>query len=323
MQLDAMLDKCRREQWEVEALDWTGTPRAMTRADELAIVQYFTDMAGIERLAGALFAEQARRAEEPVLREIFQTFVKDEARHAEAAERLARYYDVHRYHRYRMSPALTKFAPRFVKVIRHLSADLANTYITSGELILDIALLRSIDDHVGDAMSQRAMHLINRDESRHIAVDFHMVDYYGSETYAERLRSDPPRSRTHRLRASLAFASALYYAAPFFKDVFFEPMRVCDPSGKRMREAFKRVQLVGRKATPRRHGFVKALRALQDVYNDSATGRLVFGRLIERVLGVDPELIARLYTEAERRRAEAMSFDELAEDALKAKYTSR
>lgn len=320
MQLEAMLDKCRREQWDVGDLDWSGTPRAMAREDELAIVQYFTDMAEIERLAGALFAEQIRHADDPILKEIFRSFVRDEARHARTAERLAAYYDVHRYRAYRVNPALARFAPRFVQVIRHLSADLANAYVTSGELILDIALLRSIDDHVGDAMSQRAMQLINRDESRHIAVDFHMLDYYGSAAYAERLRRQPPRSRTARLRASLVFASALYYAAPFFRDVFFEPMRVCDPSGMRMREAFKRVQLAGRKTTPRRHAFIKVLRVLQDIYNDSPTGRRVFGRLIERILGVDPEMIARLYTEAERRRAEAMSFDAMAEEALKAKY---
>jgi hypothetical protein len=35
---------------------------------------------------------------------------------------------------------------------------------------------------------------------------------------------------------------------------------------------------------------------------------------------VSPELIHRLYTEEELARARAMSFDELAEDALRAKY---
>jgi hypothetical protein len=72
----------------------------------------------------------------------------------------------------------------------------------------------------------------------------------------------------------------------------------------------------------RRSAFVKAMTGLQDAYNDQAVVRLVFGRLIERVLGVDAEMISRLYTDAERKRAERMSFDELAEEALAAKYAA-
>jgi hypothetical protein len=320
MQLEAMLEKCRREQWDVADLDWTGKPREMSRADEIAIVQYFTDMAGIERLAGALFAEQERKAEEPVLREIFRTFVIDEARHAAAAERLARYYDVHRHQAYEINPSLAKFAPHFVDAIKYVSAEIANVYITSGELILDVALLRSINDHVGDAMSQSAMDLVNRDESRHIAVDFHMIEYYCSREYAERLEVEPRPSVKHRLKATWAFAHVLYHASPFFKAVFFDPMEVVDPSGKRMREAFKRIQLIGSKPTARRTAFVRVMAVMQTVYNDYPLARRLFGRAIERFIGVSPAMLARLYTEEERRRVETMSFDELALEALSAKY---
>ena len=90
-----MLDKCRRNQWSTDDLDWTQPPREMSRADEEAVVQYFTNMAGIELLAGALFREQRERATNPTLREIFDSFVKDEQRHSEVATRLAKYYDVH------------------------------------------------------------------------------------------------------------------------------------------------------------------------------------------------------------------------------------
>lgn len=320
MQLDAMLEKCRREQWDLSDLDWSGRPRAMSRADEIAIVQYFTDMAGIERLAGELFAEQERRADDPVLREIFRTFVVDEARHAAAAERLARYYDVHAYQAYETNPSLAKFAPHFAHAIRFLSAEIANVYITSGELILDVALLRSINDHVGDAMSQSAMDLINRDESRHIAVDFHMVEYYCSRAYVERLAAEPAPPLAQRLRATWAFANVLYHAAPFFKAVFFDPMDVVDPTGRRMREAFKRIQLLGTKPTVRKTAFVRFMAALQDVYNDHPLARRVFGRAIERFIGVTPEVLSRLYTDEERRQVARMSFDELASEALAAKY---
>lgn len=322
MDLEAMLDKCRREQWSVGDLDWSGRPREMSRADEIAIVQYFTDMAGIERLAGALFAEQERKVDDPVLKEIFRTFVKDEVRHAHAAQMLADFYDVHGYRVYQQSAALRRFTPYFVDAIRYLTPDIANAYITAGELILDVALLRSINDHVHDEMSERAMALINRDESRHIAIDFRMVEYYASPEYREALRRAPQPSLEHRARARLALFNLIWHGAPFFKDVFFEPMHVVDPSGRRLREAFKRIQMLGVKPGVREHPFTRFMTTLQDVYNDHPVMRVVFGRAIERIVGVSPELIVRLYSEDEKRQVERMSFDDLARDALQAKYVN-
>ncbi len=169
-----MLAKCREQQWKVGDIDWSRPPRPMSKGDEIALVQYFTDMVAIERLAGALFLEQVRRVSDPTLRAIFQTFVKDEVRHAHAAQMLADHYDVHHYRSYRISPSLERFYPPFLDAVKYLSDDIANAYITSGELILDIALLRSINDFAKDETSDAAMRLINRDESRHIAIDYHM-----------------------------------------------------------------------------------------------------------------------------------------------------
>jgi hypothetical protein len=322
MDLDAMLEKCGREQWSVGDLDWSGRPRDMSPEDEIAIVQYFTDMAGIERLAGALFEAQRRNADDPRLEAIFKSFVKDEIRHAHAAQMLADYYDVHHYRRYVTSPALMRFAPHFMNLIQYLPPEIANTYITSGELILDVALLRSIDDHVDDEMSNRAMELINRDESRHIAVDFRMVEHYASRQYKQKLRQRPPAPLPKRLRAAWAFISVLYFGAPFFRDVFFEPMHHIDPSGRRIREAFKRIQLLGTKQELQEHPFTRFMTGLQDVYNDRPAVRLLFGRLIRRITGVDESLMARLYDQKEVERSNRMSFDELAEEALSAKFAS-
>lgn len=317
-----MLEKCERGQWNVNDLDWSGTPRPMSRDDEIAIVQYFTDMAGIERLAGALFAEQEKKVDDPTLKKIFKTFVRDEARHARAAEMLARYYDVHHYQSYEQSESLRAFTPHFVDAVKHLSPDIANAYITGGELILDVALLRSIDDHVHDDMSASAMELINRDESRHIAIDFHMIEYYASDAWAAKRRASPPRALRERARAWWAFVNVIYRAAPFFRDVFFEPMSVVDPSGKRLREAFKRIQLVGKKPDVQRHPFTRFMQTLQDVYNDHAVVRLLFGGVLTRVIGVPGNLVERLYTEEESRRALHMSFDELAAEALAVKHAT-
>ena len=319
MDLPHFLTKCRRDQWSVNDLDWKQSPRAMSAADEEAIVQYFTDMATIERLAGALFREQERRVADPVLKAIFRTFIVDEARHAAVAERLARFYDVRRLRAYRTSASLERFAPHFVDAIRYLSDDVANAYVTAGELMLDIALLRSVNDYVNDDMSAAAMKLVNRDESRHIAIDYHMVEYYASAEYLERLaKASRDQSMGNRARAWWAFAHVLYYAKPFFRDVFFLPMSRVDPTGTRLREAIRRFQLLGEKPGVGDRPFGRFLLTMQDVFNHPVAGK-VLGPLAARLAGMEPEFMAQLNSEGERARAKTMSYAAMAEEALAAK----
>jgi hypothetical protein len=318
MDLERMLDRCVREQWSIGALRFDGPVRPMSREMEVAIVQCFTDMAGIERLAAALFEEQARRAEDPTLRRIFETFVQDELRHAEAAERLAARFDVHARCRYEVTPALSRFAASFVDAVRYLPPDIANAYIMVGELILDVALLRSLDDALGDPVTREVMRLVNRDESRHIAVDFHMFDHYASDAYAARAATEPPRPARERIAGALALSRMMRHARPFFKEVFVDPMALVDPSGRRIREAVKRLQLVLRRPGAGRRPFTRFMQILFSAY-ENPVARALVGPAIVRVVGIEPEMLRAQYTEQERRRAVAMSVDELTEDALAAK----
>jgi hypothetical protein len=319
MDLERMLRMCREGQWRVGDLDFTQRPRPMSRDDEMAVVQYFTDMAQIERLAGALFVEQERRAEEPVLKEIFATFVTDEMRHSHAAQMLADHYDVHRYKVYRTSESLARFFPNFVDAIRHLSDDVANAYITSGELVLDIALLRSIDDFVDDPLSAQAMELINRDESRHIAIDYYMVGVYASDAYREKKRRNAPKkTMAQHAAGARAFAAMTRWGRPFFRDVFFAPMQRIDPSGVRLREAFKRMQILGSKPGVGDLPLARFWGVMMDLYNHPRTGHRA-KEVIARIVGAEPEFMERLATEEELARAHRLSFEQLAEEALEAK----
>jgi len=308
-----MLEKCRRDQWSVDDLDWRLAPPRLPHDKQRAVVQYFTDMAGIERLAKALFALQARKEQDPTLRAIFESFVVDEERHAVAAERLAKFYDVEKLERYAMSPALVAFRPHFLRVVELMSPEIANGYITAGELLLDVALLRSLDDYVDDEMSHRAMELINRDESRHIAIDFHMT-----EKYAEEAGASFSRSWRDSLVAAAALVRMIWHAKPFLEQVFLAPMDKTDPSGKRLKEAIKRIQLVGRKPSVARRPFTRVMLAVQDAFNHPVIGRLA-GPVLLRIAGGDARTIKRLFTDEELARSQRMSFDELAEEALAAK----
>lgn len=310
-----MLEKCRRDQWSLEGLNWSQTPRSLSRFEEESIVQYFTNMAGIERLAGALFEEEGRRTHDPRLQEIFASFVRDEARHAEVAERLAHHYDRHHYRRYELDPNFRRFSPAFVEAIRHLTPEVANVYITTGELILDVALLRSLQSYVDDPLCDQAMHLINRDESRHIAIDFHMVEHYASPAYQAELARLPKPGLRERANGWWALSRLLFYARPFLRAVFFEPMDLVDPSGQRLLEAFRRIQIIANRSNVKERPFVRFMLLLQDAFRNPLLG-FFFGRLLLRLIGTDARVIQKLYDEADLARAEAMSMDELCEEAL-------
>lgn len=315
-----MLDKCVRDQWAIDDLDWSVPPPEMPRDKEEAVVQAFVDMAGIELLAGALFDVQRRKTSDPTLAKIFSTFVADEKRHSAVAARLAKHYDVHHYRTYTESPALTKFRPYFLEVVENTSPEIANAYITAGELILDVALLRSIDDYVDDEMSHAAMHLINRDESRHIAVDFHMTEYYCSDEHLASIRRRPRQSPREVAAGLRSVGTMMWHAKPFLQQVFLAPMDRTDPTGKRVQEAFKRIQLVLRKPTVARTPFSKMMIGLQGLYNHPVFGK-VFGRILLRLLGAEDRAARILFTPEELARTQRMSFDELAEEALQAKYS--
>jgi hypothetical protein len=320
MDLGRMLEKCVRDQWSINDLDWNVPPPELPRDKEEAVVQAFLDMAGIELLAGALFEVQRDKTTDPTLKKIFSTFVADEKRHSAVARRLSEHYNVHRYREYVESPALTQFRPHFLALVRDTSPEIANAYITSGELILDVALLRSLDDYVADEMSHRAMHLINRDESRHIAVDFHMTEHYCSDEYMAEIAKRPRPSVREMAKMARVLGTMMWFAKPFLQQVFLAPMDRTDPSGRRIHEAFKRIQLVLRKPTVARSPFSKMMIKMQELYNRPILGK-VFGRVFLRVLGAEDRAARILFTQDELKKTMGMSFDELAEEALALKYS--
>lgn len=310
MDLERFRARCERDQWEIGDIAWDVPPPELPREQEERVVQLFTDMVGVERLAGALFHEQWRRADDPELKAIFATFVRDELRHAHAAQMLADHYDVHKYRHYQLNPHLQRFAPHFVHALRFLSAEIATVYITTGELILDVALLRTLNDYVGDAMADRVMDNINRDESRHIAVDFYMMEKYA-------LDPEEPASLSlkEKLQAWAAFFNVLRTARPFIREVFFEPMDVMDPDGTRIREAFRRLQMVGAKPHVAKRPFPRFLLALQRAHDTPVLGRLA-GRFLARAAGVDPRVLTRLISDADEAHAQASTMDQLAREAV-------
>jgi hypothetical protein len=296
--LNRMLEKCQRGQWRTEDLDWSRPPPVMTPDKERAVVQYFTDMAGIERLAAALFETQRVHTRDPVLAKIFATFVVDEQRHARAAELLAAHYDVRQLQVYRQNEDLRVFGFHFLEALRHVPAEVATSYITVGELLLDVALLRSIDAYVDDDMSREAMERINRDESRHIAIDFYMTEYYASDAYQKWLWSQPWRPLSEHAAALWALANMFRHARPFFRNVFLAPMERVDPTGRRIAEALARYQALIERPDVRRRPLPATIHLAQWLSSHKRTRGLA--HRLARAVGLPSVLLTRPDVSARR-----------------------
>ena len=93
----------------------------------------------------------------------------------------------------------------------------------------------------------------------------------------------------------------------------------CDPSGRRTREAFKRLQLITKKPEAARRPFTRFYTTIQVLFNHPIVGAGL-GRLLSRIIGLDRRALEKLYTDAEAKRAARMSFEEHAQEALQAKY---
>lgn len=93
---------------------------------------------------------------------------------------LADHYDRRSLRVYRPSAALSRFFDHFMLTVTGLEDDVANTYITTNELILNIALLHSINNYVDNDTNTQAIRLINHNKSRHITINYHIINYYSS-----------------------------------------------------------------------------------------------------------------------------------------------
>jgi hypothetical protein len=147
-----------------------------------------------------------------------------------------------------------------------------------------------------------------------------MTEHYASDAYlAEIARRSRPSAR-ELVTGFRALATMMWHARPFLQQVFLKPMDLTDPSGRRIQEAFKRIQLIMRKPTVARLPFSRFMIGMQDLYNHPVVGK-IFGRVLLRALGAEDRAARYLFTKAELARSHAMSFDEMAEEALAAKLS--
>ncbi len=240
MDLQRMLDRCNRGQWKVDDFDFTGKPVELSRFDEMEICQAFTNLIYVERIAGLTFLELSKKVEDPTLKAIYESFYTDEVRHSVAVAKLADYFNVHNYRIYTPDERLTMLVRYITRTIQEINPAFASAMVTLGELVLDVALLRAVNDYVEDPLSRGVIEKINQDESRHIAMDFYLMEEFGKQ------ESEPPSvGDLARLMSNLNLFGSLTWAVLFFGDFFARVVAIMDPEADRFLEAQRRFAMLG------------------------------------------------------------------------------
>jgi hypothetical protein len=184
LDLDNMLDRIRARQWALADFDWDA-PGAERITDEQrpSLRSFMTDLVWIEQVGARGFAALSRQAQDPTLAEIYRWFHAEEQRHANAELALMRRWgmlDADQIPRPNTNIRLViSWLDRFGD---DLPPRVLGTVIPLLEVALDGALLKFLLDEVHDPLCHEVFERINNDESRHLAVDFHVLGELGRQS---------------------------------------------------------------------------------------------------------------------------------------------
>lgn len=187
--LDTMLQTIKDRQWSMVDIDWE-SPGAETITPELhaKLKPFMADLMWIENVGARGFAAMAKKAPNATLKSIYEHFHAEEQKHANAELALMR--------RWGMLDGDEIPAPNInVQLVINwldkysdgMSLSFLGTVIPMLEVALDGALLKFITDEVPDPVAQEVFKKINSDESRHLAVDFEVMDLLGHATMRKML----------------------------------------------------------------------------------------------------------------------------------------
>jgi len=139
-----------------------------------------TDLVWIEQIGARGFAGLARAAEDPTLVEIYTYFHAEEQRHANAELALMKRWGMLEDGKTPEPNVNVKLAIKWLDTYADSTPlTVLGTAIPMLEVALDGALINFLLDEVEDPICHEVFAKINSDESRHLAVDFHVLDMMG------------------------------------------------------------------------------------------------------------------------------------------------
>ncbi|MEU0495465.1 ferritin-like domain-containing protein [Mycobacterium sp. NPDC006124] len=182
--MDAMLAKIKDRQWALADIDWDA-PGAETISDEFRpkLKAFMADLCWIENVGARGFAALAKKAPTPVLAEIYRYFHAEEQRHANAELALMKRWGMLTDGEMPEPNVNIRLAIQWLdKYSDDMSLSILGTVIPMLEVALDGALLKFLLEEVHDPVCHQVFEKINNDESRHIAVDFEVLNMIGNAT---------------------------------------------------------------------------------------------------------------------------------------------
>ncbi len=181
MDMDNMLQMIRDRQWALADIDWDAPGADLIEPELWAKLKPFmSDLMWIENVGARGFAALAKKAPTPTLKSIYEHFHAEEQKHANAELALMRRWGMLDNDEI---PAPNVNVQLVINWLDRYSDDMKlsflGTVIPMLEVALDGALIKFITDEVKDPVAQEVFRRINSDESRHLAVDFEVMDILG------------------------------------------------------------------------------------------------------------------------------------------------
>ena len=142
---------------------------------------FMADLCWIENIGARGFAALAKKAPTPTIAEIYRYFHAEEQRHANAELALMKRWGMLDDGEMPEPNVNIRLAIDWLdRYADDMSLSLLGTVIPMLEVALDGALLKFLLDEVHDPVCHQVFEKINNDESRHLAVDFEVLDMIGN-----------------------------------------------------------------------------------------------------------------------------------------------
>ncbi|MGV0633096.1 ferritin-like domain-containing protein [Mycolicibacillus trivialis] len=181
MDMDVMLTKIKDRQWALADIDWDAPGAELIRPEmKPKLKAFMADLCWIENIGARGFAAMARKAPTPTLAEIYRYFHAEEQRHANAELALMKRWGMLDNDEMPEPNVNIRLAMQWLDDYADgMPLSVLGTVIPMLEVALDGALLRFLLDEVDDPICHQVFEKINNDESRHIAVDFAVLELIG------------------------------------------------------------------------------------------------------------------------------------------------
>ncbi|MCA9534566.1 MAG: ferritin-like domain-containing protein [Myxococcales bacterium] len=212
LDLTQMLQKIEAGYWSLDDIDWDQPGHDLIKPEQYGKLRDFMcDLVWIEHVGAKGFAALARQAPDPLLAEIYRHFEREEAQHARAELALMRRWGMVGAEEIPVANVNIRLTMQWMdKHTDTLDFATLTCVIAMLEVALDGALVKLLLDQVEDPVCHEVFRLINRDEARHLTMDFHVMELMGLQPQTiNSLRFAAKSLRPERIVGALTYVPLL------------------------------------------------------------------------------------------------------------------